>query len=95
MMDAPEKYITQYKLGTKDKKIYASFIFEGDLIRSYLSENELPLWLSNDNLILSYLPCKEESDTIKSEEENEKCNCLLYTSPSPRDSFRSRMPSSA
>ena len=22
-------------------------------------------------------------------------NCLLYTSPSPRDSFRSRMPSSA
>ena len=61
MMDAPEKYITQYKLGTEDKKIYASFIFEGDLIRSYLSENELPLWLSNDNLILSYLPCKEET----------------------------------
>ena len=73
MMDAPEKYVTQYKLGTEDKKIYASFIFEGDLIRSYLSENELPLWLSNDNLILSYLPCKEESDTVKSEEENEKC----------------------
>ena len=79
MMDAPEKYITQYKLGTEDKKIYASFIFEGDLIRSYLSENELPLWLSNDNLILSYLPCKEESDTIKSEEENEKCNKLEET----------------
>ena len=76
MMDAPEKYVSQYKLGLEDKKIYASFIFEGDLIRSYLSENELPLWLSNDNLILSYLPCKEESDTIKSEEENEKCNQL-------------------
>ena len=79
MMDAPEKYVTQYKLGTEDKKIYASFIFEGDLIRSYLSENELPLWLSNDNLILSYLPCKEESDTFKSEEENEKCNKLEET----------------
>ena len=26
---------------------------------------------------------------------NEINNCLLYTSPSPRDSFRSRMPSSA
>ena len=76
MMNVPEKYVTQYKLGTEDKKIYASFIFEGDLIRSYLSENELPLWLSNDNLILSYLPCKEESDTVKSEEENEKCNQL-------------------
>ena len=79
MMEAPERYVTQYKLGSDGKKIYASFIFEGDLIRSYLSENELPLWLSNDNLILSYLPCKEESDTIKSEEENEKCNQLEET----------------
>ena len=79
MMEGPEKYVTQYKLGSEDKKIYASFIFEGDLIRSYLSENELPLWLSNNNLILSYLPCKEESDTIKSEEENEKCNQLEET----------------
>ena len=25
----------------------------------------------------------------------EKCNCLLYTSPSPRDAHESRMPSSA
>ena len=24
-----------------------------------------------------------------------KCGCLLYTSPSPRDLYRSRMPSSA
>jgi len=79
MMDAPEKYVTQYKLGAEDKKIYASFIFEGDLIRSYLSENELPLWLSNDNLILSYLPCKQESNIIKSDEENEKCNQLEET----------------
>ena len=79
MMNVPEKYVTQYKLGTEDKKIYASFIFEGDLIRSYLSENELPLWLSNNNLILSYLPCKDESDTIKSVEENEKCNQLEET----------------
>ena len=79
MMQGPEKYVTQYKLGSEDKKIYASFIFEGDLIRSYLSENELPLWLSNNNVILSYLPCQEESDTIKSEEENEKCNQLEET----------------
>ena len=26
---------------------------------------------------------------------DENCNCLLYTSPSPRDMRRSRMPSSA
>ena len=30
-----------------------------------------------------------------SEEEVVSCNCLLYTSPSPRDRTRSRMPSSA
>ena len=28
MMDAPEKYVTQYKLGSENKKIYASFIFD-------------------------------------------------------------------
>ena len=76
MLDTPEKYINQYKLGTEEEKIFASFIFEGDLIRSYLSENELPLWLSNANLILAYLPCKEESDGIKSKEEYAKCNQL-------------------
>ena len=76
MLETPEKYINQYKLGTESERIYASFIFEGDLIRSYLSKNELPLWLSNDNLILSYLPCKEESNGIKSKDEYEKCNNL-------------------
>ena len=29
------------------------------------------------------------------EDAEQKCNCLLYTSPSPRDRTRSRMPSSA
>ena len=43
MLLNPEKYINQYKLGTDDEKIYTDFIFEGDLIRSYLSENGLPL----------------------------------------------------
>ena len=32
----------------------------------------------------------DASETI-----TEDCNCLLYTSPSPRDLYRSRMPSSA
>ena len=39
------------------------------------------LWLSPDEWLVYF-----------NEENN---NCLLYTSPSPRDSFRSRMPSSA
>ena len=59
MMNLPETYISQYKLGSEDDEIVASFIFEGDIIRNYLSENELPIWLSNKPLILSFLPCKE------------------------------------
>ena len=34
-------------------------------------------------------------DTNPATEETEYVNCLLYTSPSPRDRTRSRMPSSA
>ena len=37
---------------------------------------------------------KEEEEKEKEEEEEEE-NCLLYTSPSPRDATLSRMPSSA
>ena len=33
--------------------------------------------------------------TEKDREEYKKCDCLLYTSPSPRDGLLSRMPSSA
>ena len=32
---------------------------------------------------------------LRLNELNKRFSCLLYTSPSPRDSFRSRMPSSA
>ena len=32
---------------------------------------------------------------LKSAEKQQNCNCLLYTSPSPRDRQKSRMPSSA
>ena len=40
---------------------------------------------------------KDVSKNNKPYQELNQCsyNCLLYTSPSPRDSWRSRMPSSA
>ena len=38
---------------------------------------------------------QEEIERIKRENEELKKACLLYTSPSPRDRTRSRMPSSA
>ena len=43
----------------------------------------------DNNLSLSYSVSSEVSDLITIE------NCLLYTSPSPRDRQKSRMPSSA
>ena len=44
-----------------------------------------------------FQPLKEEIPELSSDDEDEdECdNCLLYTSPSPRDRTRSRMPSSA
>ena len=39
---------------------------------------------------------KEFAETNKESKDSEEANiCLLYTSPSPRDTIRSRMPSSA
>ena len=39
------------------------------------------------------LPCSARASALLSQEFS--CSCLLYTSPSPRDMRRSRMPSSA
>ena len=38
---------------------------------------------------------KNRLEELKMHEENRRKDCLLYTSPSPRDRTRSRMPSSA
>ena len=49
------------------------------------------------NYLTHQLLNAEEINFIEKELEQEKqsWDCLLYTSPSPRDSRRSRMPSSA
>ena len=60
------------------------------------------LWLclQRDNL-LSGIPKKVKAESLQQEEKITKLlykdysTCLLYTSPSPRDRTRSRMPSSA
>ena len=44
---------------------------------------------------LGYLGFNIYSDIILSESNNSSNSCLLYTSPSPRDRQKSRMPSSA
>ena len=70
---------------------------------SYLTEGEMidaeELWIerlrqeiSRDDIAKAVGRCK---DTIKDWEYGRFVPCLLYTSPSPRDRTRSRMPSSA
>ena len=40
-------------------------------------------------------PCPLQKDDDDDEDDDDYNSCLLYTSPSPRDMLRSRMPSSA
>ena len=51
----------------------------------------------DDELAAAYQASLDENAARKAEKENQKkaSNCLLYTSPSPRDQRGSRMPSSA
>tara|TARA_B110000014_G_C20058770_1_gene551250 strand:- start:233 stop:1249 length:1017 start_codon:yes stop_codon:yes gene_type:complete len=72
-----EQYITEYKLNSSDGVINATFLFEGNKIRSFLSDNQLPLWLSNASIVMTFIPCQLKSsvnllDTV----ERESCNIL-------------------
>ena len=72
-----EQYINQYKLNSSDGVINATFLFEGNKIRSFLSDNQLPLWLSNASIVMTFIPCQLKSsvnllDTV----ERESCNIL-------------------
>ena len=73
MLISPENYISQYKLESEDQKIIGTFLFQGDSVRSYLSDNELPLWLSDKPLILIYFPCSQIQEEIIQLGEKEKC----------------------
>ena len=73
----PERYINQYKLNTSNEVINAIYFFEGNKIRDFLSDNQLPLWLSKESIIMTFIPCQLKSsvnllDTI----EKELCNIL-------------------
>ena len=76
MVDTPETFISQYKLASREGGIVASFIFEGDLIRNYLSQNELPIWLSDNPLVLTFLPCVEIDKSTINADELDGCNTL-------------------
>ena len=86
---APEGAINRYKV----TRISTGSITEVAYITAK-DEDEAEEKLSNDELDSDF---ETMDDDMSVEEENiTLCkSCLLYTSPSPRDRTRSRMPSSA
>ena len=96
------KYSIQDEQSRKSKHLpsdedrqFTTKLYHNELIQSFLDntswanlvkEFNLKDFLTDDNTRLLYM------DFLKTPEYN---NCLLYTSPSPRDQRGSRMPSSA
>jgi len=73
----PEQYINQYKLNSSDGVINAIFFFEGNKIRSFLSDNQLPLWLSKESIVMTYIPCQLKSSVnLLDIVDRESCNIL-------------------
>ena len=73
----PEEYINQYKLNASNGVINAIFFFEGNKIRNFLSNNQLPLWLSKESIIMTYIPCQLKSSVnFLDAVDRESCNIL-------------------
>ena len=75
-LSSPENFINQYKLEVKNEKLTSTFSFQGKTLRFFFSENRLPLWVSTEPIILSFLPCKKITDTLISPEEKNMCDSL-------------------
>ena len=65
------------------------------LARLNIEDTDIEQATAELNNILSLMDKLGEIDTGDSEPMAHPLNCLLYTSPSPRDRQKSRMPSSA
>ena len=82
--------------------LYRHFPGKEDLVLAYLAEVDRATRAQVDDAVARGLPA---ADTIRALSESiaqgiqspgfRGCACLLYTSPSPRDRQKSRMPSSA
>ena len=73
----PQQYINQYKIKVIEEVINANFFFEGNRIRNYLSDNQLPLWLPNELLVLAYIPCDlNSSASFLDKIDRESCDAL-------------------
>ena len=83
--------------GVADDKVIYSYV--PDIIRYYLDEDPLidnvQTYRCENAEQREYVLQNIEKLVVKPANESGGYGCLLYTSPSPRDRTRSRMPSSA
>ena len=76
MMKSPQKYVSKYSLSNQEEKIIARFVFDGDSLRSYLGESQLPLWLSEKTTLLTFLPCEKLNTRYRTDAEVSACSKL-------------------
>ena len=82
-------------LTNQDGYVYYQISRGIDLVRSHLYQDDLEIERFGYAMQTTF-PSSAISAMLCDDERWGKCNiCLLYTSPSPRDRTRSRMPSSA
>ena len=75
-LNNPETFISQYKLELTEDGLISIFSFEGSSLRLFFSENSLPLWVSKNPIILTFLPCKEDPSYLYNSEEKIICDSL-------------------
>tara|TARA_Y100001970_G_scaffold62741_1_gene80192 strand:+ start:2474 stop:3436 length:963 start_codon:yes stop_codon:yes gene_type:complete len=75
-LNNPETFISQYKLELTEDGLISIFSFEGSSLRLFFSQNSLPLWVSKNPIILTFLPCKEDPSYLYNSEEKIICDSL-------------------
>ena len=76
ILSQPEKFVSKYTLGIKEEKIIANFVYQGDLLRSSLSQNSLPLLLSQNQYVLVFFPCRAIAINRENLQEKKMCSEL-------------------
>ena len=98
------KYITKKSLimnsGTSSTELNDMFTDFVNYVDSFYGQNDplYPMMSQETKQPLTkfdILRATENYLSMCADDDNKLCVCLLYTSPSPRDLYRSRMPSSA
>ena len=84
---AKEIAFKNYQQNVDSDNLLLALIKEDDITKKILKKNNVNLKDLEREIIFSL--------NAKAKMKNKQDNCLLYTSPSPRDAESSRMPSSA